>query len=135
MTPRTYYTLPDGTQTWPYVILCSFPLGNLLKYLIRFRGKDGLNDLQKALDYARIIHFNTEHRRLKTELKGKPLANVLDLLKRLCNHAETQPERHVLETLATLILTAATSSAPLIQAIQILIQDESQRKTLQETTP
>lgn len=54
MTNNTHYNPTQGTvQLWDYLIAINAPFmeGNIAKYVLRWRKKNGVQDLEKALDY------------------------------------------------------------------------------------
>ena len=44
----------------------SFIQGNIIKYISRYKNKDGINDIKKCIHYAQIAH---EHRHIGTKIR------------------------------------------------------------------
>lgn len=73
----------NSIQLEPYVLCSAFPFitGNVLKYVIRYKDKNGIEDLRKALRYLNMIDledtFPTPKQAILLELWAKYSDNEL----------------------------------------------------------
>lgn len=83
-----YYTGEDGKQLWDRFeegLLTreqteGFYIGCIIKYIVRFKNKNGLEDLDKAIDYAkRLRKFEAKFEQIEvTKEKATPWEKNLE---------------------------------------------------------
>ncbi|WP_281829491.1 DUF3310 domain-containing protein [Lactobacillus amylolyticus] len=74
-----YYAGEDGKQLWDRFeegLLTreqteGFYVGCIIKYIVRFKDKNGLEDLDKAIDYAKRLRRFEGHLEAATVAKGE----------------------------------------------------------------
>lgn len=80
MKEKNYY-LRAGHSCWELAKLYGFAQGNIVKYLWRWQGKNGLDDLWKALDYqTRCAHDNLMILPSDKEDEKQAASIIIDLL-------------------------------------------------------
>lgn len=82
MAEKDYY-LRAGHSCFELAKLYGFAQGNVVKYLWRWQGKNGLEDLWKALDYAtRCAHENLPMRPIDWHDETTAHDIIMDLMER-----------------------------------------------------
>lgn len=80
MKEKDYYKRA-GHSCWELSKLYGFAQGNIIKYLWRWHGKNGLDDLWKALDYqTRCAHDNLPIRPIDKKDEKQAASIIIDLL-------------------------------------------------------
>lgn len=80
MKEQDYY-VRAGHSCWELAKLYGFAQGNIVKYLWRWHGKNGLEDLWKALDYqTRCAHDDLEIRPIDKKDEKQAASIIIDLL-------------------------------------------------------
>lgn len=82
MKEKDYYSRA-GHSCWELAKLYGFAQGNIVKYLWRWHGKNGLDDLWKALDYqTRCAHDDLAIRPLDKADEKQAASIIIDLLEK-----------------------------------------------------
>lgn len=69
--PDYYNQHPSDIEVWEIVKFLPFPYGNVFKYLARHEGKNGAEDLAKAIVYLRKIKAdNIDYPEFSSEMYG-----------------------------------------------------------------